>query len=368
MTNKELLSQTISWLRFPLMVGVVLIHNNMTTINIQGQEIDYSGITWYADTIYLFREVISRISVPLFFFISGFLFFYNTEFNIGKYWEKLKKRIHTLLIPYIVWNFVGFLILLIKVHPLMAKTFPSLADYHIGIDTFFASFWSISLSADETIRGTYFPINSPLWFIRDLIIAAVLSPIIYQAIKKYGSITLSIAGILWMTNGFGYLEEPQTNCLNTLFFFPLGAYFSIHHIDFIAVIRKIKPILIAYPILAIIDMAYRNDSAFHLYAHNLCILTGIAVAISIAAWLIESGKTRPDRFLTNGSFFIYVLHILFIQYITKAIIMALHPQSPYLLIAVFFAVPVITIAICLMIYHVMSRTMPTITKIISGGR
>lgn len=48
--------------------------------------------------------------------------------------------------------------------------------------------------------------------------------------------------------------------------------------------------------------------------------------------------------------------------------MALHPQSPYLLIAVFFAVPVITIAICLMVYHVMSRTMPTITKIISGGR
>jgi fucose 4-O-acetylase-like acetyltransferase len=53
----------------------------------------------------LFSYVLGGIAVPLFFFISGFLFFLNIEnFNLQSYGNKLQTRGKTLLIPYLFWN------------------------------------------------------------------------------------------------------------------------------------------------------------------------------------------------------------------------------------------------------------------------
>ena len=81
MTNDELLSKTIGYLRFPLAVGVVLIHNKMGEINIQGDVINYKDWPWLSHTMDFFSAVLPTIAVPLFFFISGFLFFYNVDFD-----------------------------------------------------------------------------------------------------------------------------------------------------------------------------------------------------------------------------------------------------------------------------------------------
>ena len=68
--DRRVLSETIGILRFPLMLGVVLAHvgivgnSNNVFINIFGN---------------YFLESFIRIPVPLYFFISGFLFFYGVD-------------------------------------------------------------------------------------------------------------------------------------------------------------------------------------------------------------------------------------------------------------------------------------------------
>ena len=131
MTNDELLSKTISYLRFPLIVGVVFIHNKMAEINVQGDIVSYDDWPWLTYTMDFFSSVLPTIAVPLFFFISGFLFFYKVDFDKNVYIKKLKSRYHTLVIPYLIWNFVGFLILLIQMHPRFYSLFPLLKDYRI---------------------------------------------------------------------------------------------------------------------------------------------------------------------------------------------------------------------------------------------
>lgn len=44
---------------------------------------------------------ICRIAVPLFFILSGYLFFCNIDEGVQTVWRKIKKRCKTLLLPYI---------------------------------------------------------------------------------------------------------------------------------------------------------------------------------------------------------------------------------------------------------------------------
>ena len=82
--NKKLLSETIGVLRFPLMICVVLIHMGIPNIK------ELLSVNIF-DTYVV--ESFVHIAVPLFFFISGFLFFYGVDkFGRSEYWDKLKKK------------------------------------------------------------------------------------------------------------------------------------------------------------------------------------------------------------------------------------------------------------------------------------
>lgn len=73
---------------------------------IMGLDIPDSGIPIYHTTSFFISRILASVAVPLFFFISGYLFFFRTTFSVDVYKKKLKSRIKTLLIPYLFWNFV----------------------------------------------------------------------------------------------------------------------------------------------------------------------------------------------------------------------------------------------------------------------
>jgi len=76
LTSEQLLSKTIDFLRFPLIVGVVFIHTDFSNIIIQGsKQVDLRQFAVFAQVFLLFSKLVFEVCVPLFFFISGFLFF-----------------------------------------------------------------------------------------------------------------------------------------------------------------------------------------------------------------------------------------------------------------------------------------------------
>lgn len=97
----KLSSDTISALRFPLMVGIVFIHVRVLEgIDVQGVKIGSDLPYWLTCIQSMFSDVIPSIGVPLFFLMSGYLFFYSGLTRIS-YRNKFKKRARTLLLPYI---------------------------------------------------------------------------------------------------------------------------------------------------------------------------------------------------------------------------------------------------------------------------
>ncbi|MDE6697091.1 MAG: acyltransferase family protein, partial [Muribaculaceae bacterium] len=101
----DLQSKVIDFLRFPLIVGVLFIHNSGVKEIVQ-QNRNLSTATNVVNLIVdLFSNTLAAVAVPIFFFISGFLFFYKSEnFTFEIYKTKLVKRVKTLLIPYLFWN------------------------------------------------------------------------------------------------------------------------------------------------------------------------------------------------------------------------------------------------------------------------
>src|SRR4051794_27691780 len=82
------------------MVMVVFIHSTNT-----------SSTSIFAGIIENFiADGIARIAVPIFFSISGFLFFMKFKLTASFYFDKFRKRFSTLFIPYIIWSAWGLLL------------------------------------------------------------------------------------------------------------------------------------------------------------------------------------------------------------------------------------------------------------------
>lgn len=366
-TNEELQSKTISFLRFPLIVGVVLIHSHFDKIIINGVDLMEDGsFPIYANLSYLFSEILSKVAVPLFFFISGFLFFHKIiSFTAQTYLRKLKKRVKTILVPYLFWN------LLVILFFFLAQTFlPSLmsgknkliSDY--GFSDWLWAFWNINMINPLEDPGAY-PVCYQFWFIRDLMVVMLFSPLVYFLVKKFRCYVIIGLGILWL---FNWWFNVVGFSITAFFFFSFGAYFSVHGKNFV---REMKPLLLVvavlYGLLIVVEICFEGE-VWCGYCHKLGILIGIVLAISLSAHFLMREKWHVNTFLSESSFFIYAYHAMPLVYVIKFLFKLMQPHTDDAMLMVYVFSPVFTIFIGLTLYYLLKKFLPVTTSIITGGR
>lgn len=174
----------------------------------QGEEImKNAGILHQISTL-IFSSILATTAVPLFFFIAGFLFFYKLKnFGFNEYKSNSYKRIKSLLIPYIIWNFIVIIIFYLK--DLYFPQFTS-GKYELMQNLSFKElllcFWNFD---DSSLPKCY-----QFWFIRDLMVVFFcLSPVIYWCIKKLKIFFVLLLGINWcFLKLFLLLDYPQPLC------------------------------------------------------------------------------------------------------------------------------------------------------------
>ncbi|TXK75408.1 acyltransferase family protein [Mesonia sp. HuA40] len=163
------LSQKLTFFSFWLIVVVVLLHSVSMDTN-------SSELTFFKYLEYLLSLQLAQLAVPCFFMISGYLFFIKLKkdevWTLNNYGLKLKKRVNTLLVPYILWCLIWFgIIYLLQTLP-VTKTFFNQPLY--------------SLSTKEFIYNLIvYPLNYPFWFLRELMLYVIITPIIYILIRKF---------------------------------------------------------------------------------------------------------------------------------------------------------------------------------------
>jgi Acyltransferase family. len=364
--KEELLSKTIELLRFPLAVAVVFIHIVcMNNIDIKLlHENPLSGESIYIFIVICFTKVLPLIAVPTFFMISGYLFFFKLKnWNIDVYLGKLKKRVFSLLIPYLLWNIL-FVLSEYIIYGITGKDI-SIITRTYSDKGWYSIFFCATPSVGDIIST---PVNTPLWFIRDLIVMVILSPIVYILIKNFKIWYVSVLGICFIF--FFWFRIPGFG-ISAFFFFSLGAYFSLNKLNFVEVFRKYRSMFYSISlILLLIAIWYNGEStSIGYYAKRLYILFGVPAVVCLFSEFIIKDRIKPSKFLANSSFFIFALHMLIILPYTMAIINKLLPSNlPIVMIIKYFSYSIITVIICLLIYGLMRKIMPKTLSILTGNR
>ena len=379
MTNDELLSKTISYLRFPLTVGVVFIHFDLS------QGLDIGGIThglnnpdWYYFIINLISGTLATIGIPLFFIISGFLFFYHKDLNRDVYKQKLQSRAKTLLVPFLLWNMIAILWQFKCFLPGVSSFYPpvevQLSPIRV-LNTFINNNYGIfSSTQNAELGGVIIPIDGPLWYVRDLIVMVLLSPIVYCLTKRTDFLFVAINGIAWFLSSL-YLSKDSSieiyisMLITASFFFSCGAYYSINKENFVMRFRKMKYAPYLFVFIAITDVLTKGMQ-YNIYIHKAGILLGIVSVVLIASKLLENNRVKVNKTLANSSFFIFALHYMIISNIGKFSFIMLHvpDNNPFAMLALYFGTCFVTILFCLGLYIILRRFTPRICNVLTGGR
>ena len=165
-------SDTISLLRMPMAFLVVLWHTAGFGIS-DGQSMSCSNGLFDIVKI-LFSEGLCIISVPIFFVISGYLFeAHFTQWNLPEYKNYIKRKLPKLIIPYFLWNVICFCVLYISD---ITIEFVKEGCISTRILDYFRTKNGIQIFA---YGSSGYPIDYPLWFIRDLIFVYIFYPLLY---------------------------------------------------------------------------------------------------------------------------------------------------------------------------------------------
>ena len=348
----------ITALRFPLALLVVLIH----TQNKIWQAAEAQDSLWFSVPVHFLSRCLPAVAVPLFFAISGFLFFYQKQtFTLADQREKLRKRCVTLLLPYVVWNLLAFLLA-----PL--KTLLQGGDWKTALQTFspLEIFWGdISAETSANLWGmtvwvSSYPELDQLWFIRDLMIVVLFAPLLHFLLRRVPFLflfVLSVVGLLQLW------QNPLGMRMAGWFYFSLGAFFSVRGLCPIETTRRLlRPALIVAAVMLVwntlpekmfglLSDLLPSGMSYHLYN-----LSAMVVLLHVAR--AYTRRRAPHPWLSKSSFFVYAFHTIVLFPVTVVLHKLTLGQPPLVALAAFIGSAVIAVAVCLVGYRVLQRVLP----------
>ncbi len=373
--RNNLRSQALDLLRFPLAVIIVFIHVSSYLENIANQP-DQSHPLLVA-VCHIIKGFMTDQSVPIYYFISGFVFFLGIELTKEKYIQKLKNRVKSLLIPYIVWNTIAVLILVVRFLPFINTRFFVMQKLNITLTGLLSCYWEYDHSlvqdimpSNEIINNSYFfPINEPLWFVRDLMIVVLFTPLIWWILRRTKNYVICLLGIFWLVSPY-FLNVDHYNLITAFFFFSFGAYMSINRKDMLVEFGKyFKSSMVVYPLLGILYIVssyYSPEWCWIIKQFN--IMAGLLFGYNIAVWLLKNGICKASPFLSSASFFVYVSHDLLVVYFTAFLNILIQPTLDITYMCVFFLSSLLIVGLLLAVFWLLRTYCPAFLKIIAGRK
>ena len=299
-------------LRFPMIVLVTFAHS-------YGRVEDSFALLasdWnsYEFLKLLVSQTLVKVAMPVFFIMSGYLFFTNVDkWDVATYKKKILRRVKTLLVPYLIWN----LLMAVKL-----KTFSM---------SMLWSYWNpagtqIDWFGHEQLMTA--PANMPLWFLRDLMVVSLLTPIIYILVRKFGYWLMAVLTVLYLSGVCAFIPGLSAYAV---FFFTLGAFFSIRRTDLIEIFKRFEwPAYGLSVIFAISMLLTYHTSVFS--SLMLCFrLTGSIAVFCLASRILSTTSRRLPSLVCNSTYFIYLAHyVFFFSFIDTAFFAIIGTSTPAL--------------------------------------
>ncbi len=301
---------------------------------------------------------LSFVANPLFFSISGFLFFLGIK-KASECYSKIKKRTKTLFVPYIIWNVIFVL-------------------WYVGMSIipwgrqYVNSNIIDDINSNGPIHALYSlfiaPAGFQLWYLRDLMLYVVISPAIYFIIKRFGLYGLLF---LFITGSLGLIYLPSEIKIWGAFFFTLGGYIALFS-SLEDLKAKISPAMAGFCLVVyILNAVVRPLGVFPLAGTDIVVeLCGLIAIWRLYDIIVENENGRLVKFLASlgsYSFFIYLFHEPAYNIIKKLGIKVCGVGEMNLII-LYLICPFVMAAVSIAIAKLLQNIMPKVYTVIVGGR
>jgi succinoglycan biosynthesis protein ExoH len=342
-------SARINLMRIVLISGIIFVHvpYDPGTSPYLGQ---FGAVDWLR--VFL-GDSLFRIGVPCLSAISGYLLFHR-GFGAFDYRKTLRTKATTILVPFLLWNMAFFA--LVYAAQSAGIGFGYLPDL-------------VSATPRELMNAALavetWPVNIPLYFLRDLLLCLLLSPLIALAILRYPRTALALM--------LAYAVLPLPNLIflkkSILFEFSFGVFAALHRVDIKGMDRFALPVVLTVLALAVLLsgalFAYGPEFPVWLdMLRSLCAIAGIFGAWALSALVIG---TRPGQALSRLgglSFWIFCAHyplLILFWMVWNRLGNADYP--------LFYAVsPILALAILVASHACARRWLPSLHAILTGRR
>lgn len=288
-------------------------------------------------------HTLCRVFHPMYFGIAGYLFFINIrEGKIADFIRKMKSRFRGLVLPYLICNVIGgAFIVWVSQYNLPSGNIENAMDYYLSHNVLLFLF--------------YKPALGQLWFVRDLIIAALASYPLYYSFKKLKVWTLLLLLILVFLTSNGIVLS--------IFSFSVGAYLGINKIDVQHIPHKSWIYVTACLYLVVFGVLFK-DMDYHIVAIS-------AWSLFLALWLlydkIHFSKLRMHFGGGNYGFFVYVFHDPLMS-LAKFALLPIYKECIAMQCATYLLLPIVFFYGLSFVAFVLKKVCPLVYELLVGGR
>ncbi len=318
-----------------LLIGVVLIHCNILAFceppaGLPAVSVIENVMIWCS------------YCVPLFFMISGYLYFWSfTGFDLQLFKLKTKKRIFSLVVPYVAWTTIYAVVRVFKALYLGYDGEGLVVDGNISFIGFVKGYWD---------TGDGYPVGFQLWFVRNLIVFVLAAPVVYLFAFRYWALCFML--LVSVVVGIN---------LHGLEYFTIGAALALHRIN----IDRFSgsycvPVLV---LLAFVSLWHTADSSVFRMALTVAILFALTGVVSWSA-----GRSLLCRLSAGFLFFVYAVHGLYCSLIDRWLLHVVGYDTSFRLFACFVLALIIIMSVSMFFYWLFCRYCPGLIGMLCGRR
>ncbi len=344
-------SLKISVLSFCAMLAVMFIHSSDI---VGGGDI----VTWETVLLHFMGSSLTSWAVPFFFVVSGFFFWRTGELwrnGLGAWKTTLRKKMRTLVVPYLMWCIIGA----VSVLPLVLWS-NHIAGRSLFERTFIQS-GTFGRSLIDLFGIEFVPIgNVPLWYVRTLISIFIFSPLFIFMIRRikwigfclacvcaFASPFLSIPFVTYQSRGLGYFYFGMMLAECT--------WVKNHVPKSTVVVSGIIVLL-----LLVDDLTWRKCAAI------------LPAALMTFLWGLYDHFPRVQRDFTlpwwmRQTFWVYCLHMIPTGYLLAMGRFFLE-KSNRVAVLLMFIIPPMALLLSLVMGACVNRFSSTVFLLLTGGR